>query len=92
MRCVSQVEPGNVPVIFIRRQQVTVLVKTGEAHAIRVSWEYLVPPPEHVTFHYILDAMRSRKVEDLSLLDEGVSGRYGRCFNSFRVRTYRCKS
>lgn len=87
LRCVNQVGPGGIPIILIRSQEVTVLVKAGEAHAIWVSWEYLVPPPEHIAFHNVLDAVRSRKVEDLLLLDESVSGGYSHGFDSFRIRT-----
>jgi hypothetical protein len=85
-------EPEAVPIILIRRQEVTILVKTGEAHAIRVSREHLVPPPEHITLHYVLDAVATREIEDLLLLDKGVSGGYGGCFDSFRIGTYRFRS
>jgi len=82
----------NIPIILIRRQEVTVLGKTGEAHAIWVGRKHLVPPPEHIPFHYILDAVTTRKMEDLMLLDECVSGGYGRCFDVFRVGTYMIES
>lgn len=47
----------RLPEVLIRCEQVTIFAENREPHAIRVSFEHLIPAPEHVSIHVIMHMM-----------------------------------
>lgn len=49
------------------------LVEAGEAHAVRMRLEDLVPPPEHIPVHVVLDAVLPAEHESLVFQNGGIA-------------------
>jgi len=47
--------------VLVRGQQITIFPKHAESHAIGMGLEDLIPSPEHITIHVVLDTMMTRK-------------------------------
>jgi len=45
----------HIPKILVRGQQIPILAKTAETHAVGVGLEDVVPSPEHVTVNVVGD-------------------------------------
>lgn len=64
-------EPTPDAKVLVGGEQVAVLAEHTEAHAVGVGLEDLVPAPEHVAVHVVMDSVVARQQERLAF-DDGI--------------------
>ena len=74
------------PIILVRRKQIPVLIEDREAHAVRVGLQDLVPAPQHVPVHIVVNVVRSVQCKTLGLHDSLITGRNGTGVYCFWIR------
>ena len=64
------------------------VVENGKPHPIRVRFQDLIPPPQHITLHIVCDAVFTTQHQCLGLENGRVSRRDGASIYRLGVRAY----
>lgn len=80
--------PQRSPKILINSEQLTLAIKTRKPHPIRVGLEHLIPAPEHIPVHVVLDGVFPTQEEGLGCEDGGVAGGDCACVYGFGVGAF----